>query len=237
MAEIRNARHIVSQIKKKDKKQSLVLKINKESLHDLKKLKRTKKIRKSVKNLKKTFKKITGIKLRYVMLPFGAPEKIVDAFTRYGVSVVSKARKVTKVKGADVTTFNGVVLVDNRANKNKKDDFAKLKKALKKADLSSTPLRKCIPVGSSARKAAATDSEAENTEADPRMGFEKSAAMKSETEAEQTEAENTETATESTTKTEDKQVKAASEGNSASSIVVSSVISVAAIASIAAFLL
>lgn len=226
MPEIKKNGGIISQIKKNRKKQTIVLKLNKESVNSLKKLKKSKKIKKAVKKLAKAFKKQTKLDLRYVMLPYGAPEKVVDAFNNKKIAVVSKASKISKVKSADVSAFNGVVLVES--SKCKKGDFSKLKKSMKKSSVAAVSMRECIPTGSAARKAAATDSEAETTDAE----VEKSAAMKSQTDAEETDAENT-TANSSATTTPEVKAKE----NSASSIVVSSVLSVAAIATVAAFLL
>ena len=151
---------------------------------------------KAIKKLAKDFKKRTSMKLKYVMLPTGAPEKVVKAFNKNKVTVISKAVRVSKVKNADVTNFNGVVLVESKNAK--KADFAKLQKSLKKYTSGALSLRECIPVGSAARWAAATESGAETTDTDA-DGVDKSAAMKAET-TENVE-ENIEEAATTTTET------------------------------------
>lgn len=161
------------------------------------------------------------------MLPTGAPKKVVEAFNKSKVSVISKAKRVTKVKGVDVTKFNGVVLIDTKNVK--RDDLKKMKKALKSLKLSPLALRECVPEGSLAHQA----SESEQTDAEGQQEVPKSALMKT--------AENAETETEAEPEAEPEQPakirKQEDSGNSASSVVVSSFMSIAAIATVAAFLL
>jgi hypothetical protein len=235
-AEIKSSAYAeaVKNIKKNKKKQSLALRFSREELSVLMKMKRTKKINKAVKKIVKKFKKSTGLKLQYVMLPANADEKIAKAFNKYKVIVISKTKKVSSVKGLDVAGLNGVVVVDTKSVKTK--DLKKLKKSLKKSSVAGIKLSKCIPKESLVRKA--TESDAETTDvATDAEAVTKSAAMKmADTDAE-TDAEETTTATSSNTEQKPENGTETSANNSAASIAVSSFMSVAAIAAVAALLL
>lgn len=172
------------------------------------------------------------MKLNYVMLPVGAKEKYVDAFTKNGVTVISKARKVASASDIDASSFNGIVVVETKTMK--KSDLEKLKKAMKKSSVAAIPLRECVPTGSSAQRNVESETE---TETDAEV-VQKSAAMKAndaESESEAEVTDNNTAATPANPQTEQKKVTAAD--SSAASVVVSSVLAIAAIAAVSAFLL
>ena len=188
---------------------------------------------KAVKKIVKNFKTNTGMKLKYVMLPTGASQKVIKAFNKNKVTVISKTQKVTKVKNVKVEEFNGVVVLETKSVTKK--DLNNLKKALKSSSVSGISLKECIPSKSvSGKDNNASETDANTTDAENVI---KSAAIKaSETDAEsevETEA-NTAANTESTKPAE---VINLSDTGAASSVAFSSIMSVAAIAAVAVFLL
>lgn len=237
-AEIKANSSVVSKIKKSKKKQTLALRVTRDQYQDLKKIKnKKKKLAKAVKKIAKDFKKSTGLSLVYVMLPTGASEKVVKAFNKNKLTVISKAEKVTKVKNAKIENFRGVVVVETKSATQK--DLKNLKKAFKKSSVAGISLKECIPKKSVAKKSAVESGTETETDADA-LNI-KSANMKAaETDADETDAEAEATnatnaasnAAAPATTTDGKTKK-----NSATSVAVSSVMSVAAIAAVAVFLL
>lgn len=233
MSEIRASR-VLSSIKKNKKKQTVVLSVTKSEVKTIKKLKKSKKIKAHIKTLKKNFKKQTGQSLKYVMLA-GASEKIVKAFEKQSVSVIAKAQKASFNSKLDMSGFKGIIQVD--AKKLDKKELKKiLKNVVKKSSAQAIPLRECVKAGS-------VNSFATNAESD----VEKTAAMKStlntdadtdaETDAEKSADVSANTnASPAPAATTEQTVKAKDE-SSASSVAVSSVLSIAAIAAAAVFLL
>lgn len=238
-AEIKANSSVVSKIKKSKKKQTLALRVTRDQYQDLKKIKnKKKKLAKAVKKIAKDFKKSTGLSLVYVMLPTGASEKVVKAFNKNKLTVISKAEKVTKVKNAKIENFRGVVVVETKTATQK--DLKNLKKAFKKSSVAGISLKECIPKKSVAKKSAVESGTETETDADA-LNIDKSANMKAaETDADETDAEAEATnatnaasnAAAPATTTDGKTKK-----NSATSVAVSSVMSVAAIAAVAVFLL
>ena len=173
------------------------------------------------------------MKLVYVMLPTGASEKVVKAFNKSKVTVISKAEKVSKVKNAKIDNFHGVVVVETKSATQK--DLKNLKKAFKKSSVTGIPLKECIPKKSVAKKSAAESATDTDTDGE---AVNKSANMKAAvTDAEETDAEVEVSNAASNAAAPATTAEGTVKKNSATSVAVSSVMSVAAIAAVAVFLL
>ena len=117
--------------------------------------------------------------------PTGASEKVVKAFNKNKLTVISKAEKVTKVKNAKIENFRGVVVVETKSATQK--DLKNLKKAFKKSSVAGISLKECIPRNLLPKSAVESGTETE-TDADA-LNI-KSANMKAaETDADETDAE------------------------------------------------
>lgn len=217
----RDYNEVFKTIKKHAKKQSLSYRVVNFQVDEMKKM-GPKRLKKHIKSLVKNFKKRTGMKLEYVVVPQGTSPKIIDAFEARKISVVSPTLAKELGKEAGIFYFE---------SKNKKAVKA-LKKSIKKNSIAVVAMKDCVPTGAKVR---AADVE---TVKSKKMN----AARAQETEAAQTDAETTDSeikpaasAIENTTQqqTASDNVKA----NSAAGLTVSSFAAIAVVSAVAAALL
>lgn len=219
---------VFKSIKKHAKKQSLGYRVLSHQVNNMKKMRKSK-LKKHVKSLVKNFKKRTGLKLKYVVVPHDTPAKVVNAFQARKISVVSPTQAKELGKEAGIFYFE---------NKDKKAVKA-LKKSIKKNSVAVVAMKSCVPTGAKVQAAEvetvkskkmnaarAQETETAQTDAD---------AEKTDADAAQTDAESKpatpETNTQQQTATGD--VKA----NSASGLTVSSFAAIAVVSAVAALLM
>jgi hypothetical protein len=133
----RNARLIRAMAKKEHKRETLGLRIDS---HEMDRLLKKSKDRKSkdllkvVDQIAKVFKKSTGKKLKYVLLPATARQTIADAFRARKITPIIASvavnKNLEKFAKADLEGANGVVVVKTAGTK--KSGLSKLFKKLKK---------------------------------------------------------------------------------------------------------
>lgn len=214
---------VFKSIKKHAKKQSLGYRVMGHQVNNMKKMRKSK-LKKHVKALIKNFKKRTGMKLKYVVVPHDTPVKVVKAFEARKISVVSPTQAKELGKDAGIFYFE---------NKNKKA-VKELKKSIKKNSVAVVAMKTCVPSG-----AKVTGAEVETVKSKKMNAARAGEAEAAQSEAEQTDAESkpaTESATENTTQqtaaTGDK-VKE----NSATGLTVSSFAAIAVVSAVAALLM
>lgn len=202
---------------KKSKKTTIGLQLRTYQIEKLKKLS-SKKLSKEVKAILKEFKSATDKSLKYVMVPSKTHQKIVKAFEKKKVVVVSPT-----VLENNTFDRSGLFVVDS----DDKNAVKAVLKTFKKQTVQLVNLAQCIPKES---KLFVAD--------EPKKTRRMNAARAAEevSEAEATEAETTEAEVEKTTESEQNNVKAADSDSGASALTISSFAAIAAV-SVAAMLM
>lgn len=139
---------IIAKIRASNHQINLIYYVDFEKLVELSDIQSASALEAAVEEISRNFAEITGWKLYHVMLPYGAHERIVNAFTRLRITVVSVARKYQKVSKAVVIDFIGVVLIKTKSLDTFKRDFVGLKDKLERNLMNPVSLFECIPPGS-----------------------------------------------------------------------------------------
>lgn len=142
-AEIKSNPSAVLGIKNSNGEQTLILKNNLKFLRNLK----DGNLVEAVREIVSSFDEITKMDLKYVMLPFGTPENIVDTFTDMNIACISQSRIIRSIARISVLDFAGVILLDIKTGNIRKEHHFTLSRQIRNANLIVTPLCKCIPLG------------------------------------------------------------------------------------------
>lgn len=196
-------------------------------INNMKKMK-SKKLNKQIKKIAHSFKKVAGKSLKYVMVPQGTHKKIIAAFQKRKITVITpnavSAKNLTKAS-------SGLFVVDS----SKKDDVKAVLKAVKAKTMKTVSLAKCIPTGSKVDTKSAEKSKRMNA---VRAGDESTDAETTESESTVAEATVKPENTDSTTVTAEQKTAAISTASSgASALTASSFVAIAAVSAVAMMML
>ncbi len=167
-AEIKSNYPAVLGIKNSNGEQTLILKNKLKFLRNL----NDGNLVEAVREIVSSFNEITKMDLQYVMLPLGTPENVVNVFNDMNIACISKSRNIRSIARISALDFAGIILLDTKTGNIRKEHHFILNRQIRNANISVTPLCKCIPLRDIAPVVEVTDAVEIKAESGSTLEFE-----------------------------------------------------------------